>query len=71
VKTWWSSFTLTQRQFFNLFGMYGLFSHKVDPEYFTRKDYDELLFYLKKVNKSKTDIVVYPKIVVSGLKLKA
>jgi len=68
LKAWWSSFELTKEQFFNLFSGYGAFSLKVAPDVFTTEDYNNLLDFLKEVNSSKTHTVVYPKVVVSGIK---
>ena len=68
VKAWWSSFELTNEQFFNLFSSYGAFSVQVAPDIFSNKDYNNLVDFLKKVNSSKTNTVVYPKVVVSGVK---
>ena len=68
VKAWWSSFELTNEQFFNLFSSYGVFSLKIAPDVFSSDDYNNLIDFLKKVNSSKTDTVVYPKVVVSGVK---
>jgi hypothetical protein len=68
VRSWWSSFELTNEQFYNLFSAYGAFSVRVAPDVFSDDDYNSLLNFLNKVNSSRTGIVVYPKVVVSGVK---
>jgi ubiquinone/menaquinone biosynthesis C-methylase UbiE len=68
VRAWWSSFELAPEQFFNLFSAYGAFSLKTAPDVFTRKDYDYLMDFLKRVTSLKTHTVVYPKFAVSGVR---
>ena len=68
VKAWWSSFELTNEQFFNLFSSYGAFSLRVAPNVFWNENYKNLINFLHKVNASKTDTVVYPKVAASGVK---
>jgi len=68
MKSWWSSFELNNEQFFNLFSSYGAFALQVAPDKFSAEDYNELLNYLNKVNSSKSDLVVYPQVLVSGVK---
>jgi ubiquinone/menaquinone biosynthesis C-methylase UbiE len=68
VRSWWSSFELTNEQFYSLFSAYGVFSARVAPDVFTSDDYNSLINFLNKVNSSGVGIVVYPKIVVSGIK---
>jgi ubiquinone/menaquinone biosynthesis C-methylase UbiE len=68
VKAWWSSFELTNEQFFNLFSSYGAFCLRVAPNVFSNEDYKNLINFLHQVNASKTDTVVYPKVAVSGVK---
>jgi hypothetical protein len=68
LKAWWSSFELTNEQFFNLFSSYGVCSVKLAPDVFSNEDYNSLIDFLNKVISSKTHTVIYPKAVASGIK---
>jgi len=43
VKTWRSSFELTDENLVDLFSDYGAFSLQVAPDVFSKNDYDELM----------------------------
>jgi hypothetical protein len=68
VRSWWSSLELTNEQFFNLFSAYGMFSVRIAPDVFSYDDYNSLIDFLKRVNLSRAGMVVYPKVVVSGVR---
>jgi len=68
VKTWWSSFGLTDEQFLELFSAYGAFSTKVAPDLFSNEDYADLISYLNEIISSKSGTVVYPLFVVCGVR---
>jgi SAM-dependent methyltransferase len=68
VRSWWSSLELTNEQFFNLFSAYGMFSVRIAPNVFSYDDYNSLIDFLNMVNLSRAGIVVYPKVVVSGVR---
>ena len=68
VRSWWSSLELTNEQFFNLFSAYGMFSARIAPDVFSYDDYNSLIDFLNMVNLSRAGIVVYPKLVVSGVR---
>ena len=68
VRSWWSSLELTNEQFFNLFRAYGMFSVRIAPDVFSYNDYNSLIDFLNMVNLSRAGIVVYPKVVVSGVR---
>ena len=68
VRSWWSSFELTNEQFFNLFSAYGMFSLRIAPDVFSYDDYKGLTEFLNRMNLSRAGIVVYPKVVVSGVR---
>ena len=68
VRSWWSSLELTNEQFFNLFSAYGMFSVRIAPDVFSYDDYNSLIDFLNRVNLSRAGMVVYPKVVVSGVR---
>ncbi|HSR12652.1 MAG TPA: hypothetical protein VLS90_14515, partial [Thermodesulfobacteriota bacterium] len=68
VRSWWSSLELTNEQFFNLFSAYGMFSARIAPDVFSYEDDNSLIDYLNRVNLSRAGIVIYPKVVVSGIR---
>lgn len=68
VRSWLSSLELTNEQFFNLFSAYGMFSVRIAPDVFSYDDYNSLIDFLNMVNLSRAGIVVYSKVVVSGVR---